>query len=152
MNLIHLLPFLLQSLSLTTAAPVNKFFNLVTSSANSARNNLYLSTQSTGPLNSNPVFHDPANAATFDLSNTTVHYEAPNKAPWALALVTGHTVQGNVEISVSPSVGVAVSTGFSIAEGGRLEVDSERWGGWLGKLWISLSMIYSGLLFYPELS
>ncbi|OOQ88340.1 hypothetical protein PEBR_13527 [Penicillium brasilianum] len=131
MNLLHLLPLLLQSLPLTIAAPVNKSFNLVTSSTNSAHNNLYLSTQSTGPLNSNPVFRDAANAATFDLSNTTVHYEAPNKAPWALALVNGHTLQGSVEVSVSPSAEVAVSTGFSIAEDGGLEVDSERWGGWL---------------------
>jgi hypothetical protein len=42
-------------------------------------------------------------------------------------------VQGNVEVSVSPSAASAVSTGFSIGEDGALSVNSERWGGWLGK-------------------
>lgn len=43
-------------------------------------------------------------------------------------------MQGNVEVSVSPSTSSAVSTGFSIADDGALSVASERWGGWLGKL------------------
>lgn len=130
----NLLPILLFLLPLTTAVPVLNPFNLVTSSSNTAHNNLFLSTQSTGPLNSNPVFRDPANAATFFLTNTTVNYDAPNKAPFALALVNGKVVQGNVEVSVSPSTSSAVSTGFSIADDGALSVASERWGGWLGKL------------------
>ncbi|KAF3387279.1 hypothetical protein F1880_000153 [Penicillium rolfsii] len=129
--LVQLLPFLLQSIPLITAAPVLNHFNLVTSSSNTAHNNLFLSTQSTGPLNSNPVFRDPANAATFFLTNTTVQYDAPNKAPFALALVNGEVAQGNVEVSVSPSTANAVSTGFSIAEDNSLSVASERWGGWL---------------------
>ncbi|KAJ5465189.1 uncharacterized protein N7458_000875 [Penicillium daleae] len=131
MNLLPILPLILPFFPSTTAAPVTTPFNLVTFSPNTAHDNLYLSTQSTGPLNSNPVFRDPANAATFSLANTTVHYEAPNKAPWALALVNGDVVQGNVEVSVSPSAASAVSTGFEIAEDGRLGVDSSRWGGWL---------------------
>lgn len=137
MNLLPILPLILPFLPSTTAAPVTTPFNLVTFSPNTAHNNLYLSTQSTGPLNSNPVFRDPANAATFSLANTTVHYEAPNKAPWALALVNGDVVQGNVEVSVSPSAASAVSTGFEIAEDGLLGVDSSRWGGWLGKSFYS---------------
>ena len=62
-----------------------------------------------------------------------MNYEAPNGAPWALALVNGDTLQGDVEVSVSPSAQRAVSTGFRIGEDGELEVQNVRWGGWLGK-------------------
>lgn len=56
-------------------------------------------------------------------------------------------MQGNVEVSVSPSTASAVSTGFSIAEDGALSVASERWGGWLGKLLDSfLDLVYSLIL------
>ncbi|KAJ5175326.1 uncharacterized protein N7482_001203 [Penicillium canariense] len=121
---------LLLTAALTTAAPVEKLFTLVTSgSSTPAHNGLSLSTQSTGPLISNAVFRDTANAATFYLSNSTVHYEAPNGAPYVLALVGGSSVQGGVEVSVSPSG--AVRTGFRIAGDGGLRASSATWGGWL---------------------
>lgn len=133
----NLLPFLqtFTLILLTTAVPIttSPSFNLITSSANPTTNGLFLSTQSTDPLNSNPVFRDPSNAATFHLTNTTVNYEAPNGAPWALALVNGDTLQGNVEVSVSPSARSTDSTGFRIREDGELEVQNARWGGWLSK-------------------
>lgn len=135
MNLLPtLLPVLLQTL-LTTAAPVtnSSSFNLITSSTNPSTNGLFLSTQSTNPLNSIPVFREPSNAASFHLTNTTVDYEAPNGAPWALALVDRDTLPGEVEVSVSPSARTAVSMGFRIGEDGELVVQDVRWGGWLGK-------------------
>lgn len=62
-----------------------------------------------------------------------MNYEAPNGVPWALALVNGDTLQGDVEVSVSPSVRRAVSTGFRIGADEELLVQDVRWGGWLGK-------------------
>lgn len=114
------------------AGPVEKLFNLVTTGAsNSSHNGLYLSTQTTGPLNSNAVFRDPATAATFYISGSTVRYQAPNGAPWAMALVERQDVKGPMEVSVSPSSG---STGFAVASNGSLSVSGQNWGGWLGEL------------------
>lgn len=123
-------------------------FHLVSSSSDTALDNLYLSTKSTGPLNSNPVFRDPANAASFYLTNTTLNYDAPNKAPWALALLRGNAAQGNMEVSVNPSVTVAISTGFHINGDMHLYSESPSWGGWLGKSSLSMNILL--LLALPE--
>lgn len=115
----------------TTAIPVEKLFNLVTSSAfNTSINGLFVTTQSTGPLNSNAIFGTAATASTFFLQDQTVHYEAPNGAPWEMALVMSQGVRGPVEVSVSPTTG---SQGFVIGQNGTLAVEGQGWGGWLGK-------------------
>lgn len=111
-----------------SAAPVQMLFNLVTASNNS-HNGLYLSTQSTDPLNSNAVFRDPANAGTFYLDNDTVRFEAQNGAPWDLALVSGSNVKGGVVVSVAPSSG---SSGFGLVDEGALTTTNNDFGGWLG--------------------
>ncbi|KAJ5675674.1 hypothetical protein N7462_008571 [Penicillium macrosclerotiorum] len=126
------LSLLLATLTSTIAAPVTQSqpFDLITSGAsNSSRNNLYLSTQATDPLNSNAVFRDAADAASFSYvaSNGTVRYAAPNGAPYALALVEGKAVKADVEVSVSPSSG---STGFRL-QSGHLVSSNAAWGGWL---------------------
>lgn len=114
-----------------TAIPVEKLFNLVTSSAsNTTRNGLYVSTQSTGPLNSNAILGTAAIASTFFLGNGRLHYEAPNGAPWEMALVSSQNVRGPVEVSVSPTTG---SEGFDVDGEGRLIVPGQAWGGWLGR-------------------
>jgi hypothetical protein len=114
-----------------TASPVQNIFSLVSSGASDdSHNGLYLSTQHTDPLNSNAVFRDAGDAADYYLINGTVRYDAPNGAPYALALVSGDDVQGDVEISVSPSSG---STGFSLTSDNTLATVNEHWGGWLGK-------------------
>ena len=63
-----------------TAGPVTKIFSLQTTGAsNSSLNGLYLTTKSTGPLNSLAVFTgDASDAASFYLSNGTVRYQAEN--------------------------------------------------------------------------
>ena len=73
-----------------TAGPTTKTFSLVTSGAsNTSLNGLYLTTRSTGPLNSLAVFTGGADeAATFYLANGTVRYQAENNAPWELALIS----------------------------------------------------------------
>lgn len=125
---------LLTTLLLATAAsaaPLEKIFNLVTSGAHTGSNNgLYVTTQSTGPLNSNAVLNTKANAASFYFSNGTVHYEAPNGAPWAMALVSGSDSEDPVEISVAPTTG---SKDFKLPPNGTLTVAQPSWGGWLGK-------------------
>lgn len=119
-------------LATAAAVPVEKLFNLVTAGAsNSSHNGLFLSTQTTGPLNSNAVFRDPATAAAFYINGSTVRYQAPNGAPWAMALVKSQDVKGPVEVSVSPS---SESTGFAVASNGGLSVSGQNWGGWLGEL------------------
>ena len=118
-----------------TASPVPRIFNLVSSNASDeSHNGLYLSTQHVDPLNSKAVFRDVADAAEFYLLEGTVRYNAPNQAPYALALVSGDEVQSEVEIGVSPSSG---STGFSLASDNILSTDNENWGGWLGKFLVS---------------
>ncbi|KAJ5128661.1 hypothetical protein N7448_002378 [Penicillium atrosanguineum] len=123
---------LLTTLLLATAAsaaPLEKMFNLVTSGApTSSNNDLYVTTESTGPLNSNAVLSTKADAASFYFSNGTVHYEAPNGAPWAMALVSGSEYENPVEISVDPTTG---SDGFKVAASGTLSVAQPSWGGWL---------------------
>lgn len=129
----------------TTAIPVEKLFNLVTSNAsNTSHNGLYVSTQTDGPLNSNAVLGSAAIASTFYLSNKTLHYEAPNGAPWEMALVQSQSVKGPVEVSVSPTTG---SEGFGFDGEGRLVVGGQTWGGWLGKL---ISGFCAGLLLFRE--
>lgn len=123
---------LLTTLLLATAAsasPVEKLFNLVTAGS-SSNNGLYVTTQSTGPLNSNAVLGDKAGAARFYVNNGTVRYEAPNGAPYAMALVSGSHPEEPVEVSVSPSSG---SSGFKVAGNGTLSVEGQNWGCWLGK-------------------
>jgi len=123
---------LFTTLLLATAAsaiPVEKIFNLVTAGS-SSNNGLYVTTQSTGPLNSNAVLSNKANAARFYINNGTVVYEAPNGAPYAIALVSGSKPQEPVEVSVSPTSG---SSGFKVAGNGTLSVQGQSWGGWLGK-------------------
>lgn len=116
----------------TSAIPVEKLFTLVTAGAStSSHNGLHVTTQSTGPLNSNAVFGPAATAATFFASNEAVHYEAPNGGPWEMALVQSRDVKGAVEVSVSPTTG---SKGFVVADNGTLLVEGQTWGGWLGKL------------------
>ncbi|KAE8403214.1 hypothetical protein BDV37DRAFT_250910 [Aspergillus pseudonomiae] len=112
-----------------TASPIPRTFNLVSSSASDeSHNGLYLSTQHVDPLNSKAVFRDTADAAEFYLLDGTVRYNAPNGAPYALALVSGDEVQSEVDVSVSPSSG---STGFSLTSDDTLVTDNENWGGWL---------------------
>lgn len=113
-----------------SASPVEKLFNLVTAGGSGSNNGLYVTTQSTGPLNSNAVLSDKTNAATFYVNNDTVRYQAPNGAPYAMALVSGSDPQEPVEVSVSPSSG---SSGFKVAGSGTLSVETQNWGGWLGK-------------------
>lgn len=114
-----------------TAIPVEKLFNLVTSNASdTSHNGLYVSTQTDGPLNSNAVLGSATTASTFYLNNGTLHYEAPNGAPWEMALVQSQSVQGPVEVSVSPTTG---SEGFGFDGEGGLVVSGQTWGGWLGK-------------------
>lgn len=128
----HLLTFiaLLAVATTTTAIPVEKLFNLVTSGAlNMSFNGLFVTTQSTGPLNSNAILGTAATAATFFVQNRTVHYQAPNNAPWEMALVMSQSIKGPVEISVSPTTG---SQGFVVGQNGRLSVEGQGWGGWLG--------------------
>lgn len=116
----------------TTAVPVEKLFNLVTSNAsNTAHNGLYVGTQADGPLNSNAILGSAATAATFYLDNGALHYEAPNGAPWEMALVRSQSVKGPVEVSVSPTTG---SEGFGLDGDGRLVASGKTFGGWLGKL------------------
>jgi hypothetical protein len=124
-----------------SAAPLEKMFNLVTSGAsNSSNNGLYVTTESTGPLNSNAVLSTKSEAASFYLSNSTVHYEAPNGAPWAMALVSGSAHDEPVEVSVDPTTG---SGGFKLAANGTLSTTQASWGGWLGKFALSLSTGFS---------
>ncbi|KAJ6017939.1 hypothetical protein N7451_001318 [Penicillium sp. IBT 35674x] len=113
-----------------TAGPVTKTFSLQTTGAsNSSLNGLYLTTKSTGPLNSLAVFTGGASdAASFYLLNGTVRYQAENGAPWAIALVSEDDRKAPVEVSVSPTTG---STGFSFASDGDLETSNKNWGGWL---------------------
>ncbi|KAE8142761.1 hypothetical protein BDV38DRAFT_234011 [Aspergillus pseudotamarii] len=112
-----------------TASPVPRIFNLISSNASDeSHNGLYLSTQHVDPLNSKAVFRDAADAAEFYFLDGTVRYNAPNGAPYAMALVSGDEVQSEVEIGVSPSSG---STGFSLASDDILATDNENWGGWL---------------------
>ncbi|KAE8336009.1 hypothetical protein BDV24DRAFT_142583 [Aspergillus arachidicola] len=112
-----------------TASPVPKIFNLVSSNASDeSHNGLYLSTQHVDPLNSKAVFRDAADAAEFYFLDGTVRYNAPNGAPYALALVSDNEVQSEVEVSVSPSSG---STGFSFTSDNILPTDNENWSGWL---------------------
>ncbi|KAB8277534.1 hypothetical protein BDV30DRAFT_234862 [Aspergillus minisclerotigenes] len=112
-----------------TASPVPKIFNLVSSNASDeGHNGLYLSTQHVDPLNSKAVFRDAADAAEFYFLDGTVRYNAPNGAPYALALVSGDEVQSEVEVSVSPSSG---GTGFTFTNDNILANDNENWGGWL---------------------
>lgn len=129
-----------------TASPVEKLFNLVTSGAsNSSHNGLYVTTQTTGPLNSNAVFGTAATASTFYVNNGTVHYEASNGAPWEMALVQSQCVKGPVEVSVSPTTG---SEGFALASNGTLSVPGQKWGGWLGK---SFAFLFGGFLWVVKM-
>lgn len=122
---------LLATATTVAASPVQKIFNLVTSSASDDSNNgLYLSTQHVDPLNSNAVFREKADAADFYVVNDTIRYDAPNGAPYAIALVSGTELQGDVEISVSPSTG---SEGFSLTSEMNLDTSNDNFGGWLGK-------------------
>ncbi|KAJ5273495.1 hypothetical protein N7478_008620 [Penicillium angulare] len=114
-----------------TAGPVTKNFNLQTSGAsNSSLNNLYVTTESTGPLNSLAVFtSNVASAGSFSLqTNGTVHYKAQNGAPWSIALVSEDVAVAPVDVSVEPSTG---GTGFSFASDGNLQSSNKNWGGWL---------------------
>ena len=114
-----------------TASPAPKIFNLVSSNASDeSQNGLYLSTQHVDPLNSKAVFRDAADAADFYFLDGTVRYNAPNGAPYALALVSGDEVQSEVEVSVSPS---SRGTGFTFTNDNILANDNENWGGWLRK-------------------
>ncbi|KAJ5480855.1 hypothetical protein N7539_006749 [Penicillium diatomitis] len=122
---------LVTGLPFTYATKTPDEFHLFSSSPEPQFDNLYLSTQSTGPLNSIPVFRDPAHAASFYVTNSSVNYIAPNKAPWVLALVHGGSAQENVEVSVSPSATVATSTGFHVSHGRQLESEDKSWGSWL---------------------
>ncbi|OGM41349.1 hypothetical protein ABOM_009940 [Aspergillus bombycis] len=111
------------------ASPIPRIFNLVSSNdSDEHHNGLYLSTQHIDPLNSRAVFRDAADAAEFYFLDGTVRYNAPNGAPYALALVSGDEVQSEVEISVSPSSG---GTGFSFTSDNALVNDNDNWGGWL---------------------
>lgn len=88
-----------------------------------------MSTQTDGPLNSNAVLGAADTASTFYLNNGTLHYDAPNGAPWEMALVQSQNVRGPVEVSVSPTTG---SEGFGFDGVGRLvrmELRRLR-GGW----------------------
>ncbi|KAE8377503.1 hypothetical protein BDV26DRAFT_263381 [Aspergillus bertholletiae] len=112
-----------------TAIPAPRIFNLVSSSASDeSHNGLYLSTQHVDPLNSRAVFRDVADAAEFYLLDETVRYNAPNGAPYALALVSSDNAKGEVDISVSPTSGNA---GFSLTHGDILVTGNEKWDGWL---------------------
>ncbi|KAJ5622197.1 hypothetical protein N7528_005429 [Penicillium herquei] len=124
-----------------TASPVTKTFNLLTSGAsNSSLNGLYLTTKSTGPLNSLAIFTSGVDdAAEFWLTNGTVRYKTENGAPWSIALVSedGKLFElwnpeplppSPVEVSVSPTTG---GTGFGFASDGDLETSIDHWGGWL---------------------
>lgn len=122
---------LLATATAVSASPVQKIFNLVTSGASDNSNNgLYLSTEHVDPLNSKAVFRDPTDAADFYIVNGTVRYDAPNGAPYAIALVSGEDLQGDVEVSVSPTTG---SEGFSLTGEKELETSNQAFGGWLGK-------------------
>ncbi|KAJ5612365.1 hypothetical protein N7510_005559 [Penicillium lagena] len=122
-----LLPSFALLVTTVTAVPDQMLFNLVTAS-NDSHNGLYLSTQSSGPLNSNAVFRDPANAGTFYLDNDTVRFEAQDEAPWNLALVSGSNASGSVVVSVAQSSG---SSGFGLANGSALTTTNNEFGGWL---------------------
>lgn len=123
-----------------TAIPVEKLFNLITSNAaNASHNGLYVSTQTDGPLNSNAILGTATTASTFYLDNDALHYEAPNGAPWEMALVQNQNLKGPVEVSVSPTTG---SEGFGFDGDGSLVVSGQNWGGWIGKLNL---LFYSGL-------
>lgn len=123
---------LLATATTINASPVQKIFNLVTSGASDdANNGLHLSTQHVDPLNSKAVFREQADAADFYVENDTVRYDAPNGAPYAIALVSGSDLQGDVEISVSPTTG---SEGFSLTSEKQLDTSNSDFGGWLGKL------------------
>ncbi|KAJ6015603.1 hypothetical protein N7540_010194 [Penicillium herquei] len=113
-----------------TASPVTTTFTLLTSGAsNSSLNDLYLTTKSTGPLNSLAIFTSGASdAASFWLTNGTVRYKAENGAPWSIALVSEDELKAPVEVSVSPTTG---GTGFGFASDGDLETSIDHWGGWL---------------------
>ncbi|KAJ5201797.1 uncharacterized protein N7498_006460 [Penicillium cinerascens] len=123
MNLLSTLLFA----AAASASPLEKLFNLVTSGSGS-NNGLYVTTESNGPLNSIAVLSDKADAATFYVNHGTVRYQAPNGAPYAMALVSGSDAQEPVEVSVSPSSG---SSGFKVADNGVLSVEGQNWGGWL---------------------
>ncbi|OQE16651.1 hypothetical protein PENSTE_c023G09232 [Penicillium steckii] len=120
---------LLATATTITASPVQKIFNLVSSGASDeSRNGLYLSTQHEDPLNSKAVFREKSDAADFYFVNGTVRWDAPNGAPYAIALISGSNVQGDVGISVSPTTG---SEGFSLTSGKELKTDNGDFGGWL---------------------
>ncbi|KAJ5090578.1 hypothetical protein N7532_009262 [Penicillium argentinense] len=120
---------LLATATSVAAGPVQKIFNIVTSGATDDSNNgLYLSTQRVDPLNSNAVFRAQEDAADFYVVNDTIRYDAPNKAPYAIALVSGSEPQGDVEISVSPTTG---SEGFSLTSEKKVKTSQQNFGGWL---------------------
>ena len=79
---------LLATATTITASPVQKIFNLVSSGASDeSTNGLYLSTQHEDPLNSKAVFREKSDAADFYFVNGTVRWDAPNGAPYAIALI-----------------------------------------------------------------
>ncbi|KAJ5966485.1 hypothetical protein N7481_013199 [Penicillium waksmanii] len=120
---------LLATATAVSASPVQKIFNLVTSGASDASNNgLYLTTEHVDPLNSKAVFREKTDAADFYVVNGTVRYDASNGAPYAIALVSGEDLQGDVEISVSPTTG---SEGFSLTSEKELQTSNKDFGGWL---------------------
>ncbi|KAJ5895271.1 hypothetical protein N7495_006962 [Penicillium taxi] len=112
------------------ASPAHRYFHLISSGAsNSTYNGLYLSTQSTGPLNSQAILtSEESIAGVFIMNNGTVRYKAENNAPWELALIPGKQIKSGVEVSVSPKSG---STGFSLSKGGILQDSSTNFSGWL---------------------
>ncbi|CAI7601849.1 unnamed protein product [Penicillium manginii] len=120
---------LLATAAVVSASPVQKIFNLVTSGASDDSNNgLYLSTEHEDPLNSKAVFREKTDAADFYFTNGTVRYDAPNGAPYAIALIPGENQQGDVEISVSPTTG---SRGFRLTSEKQLKTSNKDFGGWL---------------------
>jgi hypothetical protein len=132
---------ILATAAAVSASPVQKIFNLVTSGASDDSNNgLYLSTEHEDPLNSKAVFREKTDAADFYFTNGTVRYDAPNGAPYAIALIPGEDQQGDVEISVSPTTG---SRGFRLTSEKQLKTSNKDFGGWLGKLILSFSLIGS---------
>lgn len=122
---------LLATATTVVASPVQKIFNLVSSGASDeSKNGLYLSTKHEDPLNSKAVFRAQSDAADFYFVNGTVRWDAPNGAPYAIALIPGSNLQGDVGINVSPTTG---SEGFSLTSEKELTTDNDDFGGWLGE-------------------
>ncbi|KAJ5580833.1 hypothetical protein N7450_007134 [Penicillium hetheringtonii] len=120
---------LLATATTVVASPVQKIFNLVSSGASDeSKNGLYLSTKHEDPLNSKAVFRAQSDAADFYFVNGTVRWDAPNGAPYAIALIPGSNLQGDVGINVSPTTG---SEGFSLTSEKELTTDNDDFGGWL---------------------